>query len=150
MQPTNKPLLTSTCTDTTVLSISALLYASCSSGNVLNEMCWSSFKNHIFDVKSSYKAFSGGLKEVLPWQVILKTKVPWKVSFFALTDAHGNILTTGNLQKGKIIIFNWYGIVDGEYIAHLFLHFLLLGIFGLWFSLYLVSLGSCVFQQKIS
>ena len=115
-------------------------------------MCWSSFKNHIFDVKSYYKAFSGGLREVLPWQVILKTKVPWKVSFFALTDAHGNILTTGNLQKGKIIIFNWYGIskLDGENIAHLFLHFLLLRIFGLWFSLYLVSLGSCVFQQKIS
>ena len=84
IQPANKPLLTSTCTDTTMLSIGALLYASCSSGNGLNEMCWSSFKNHIFDVKSYYKAFSGDLREVLPWQVILKTKVPRKVSYFCL------------------------------------------------------------------
>uniref|UniRef100_A0A7N2L7K3 THUMP domain-containing protein n=1 Tax=Quercus lobata TaxID=97700 RepID=A0A7N2L7K3_QUELO len=85
MQPTNKPLLTSTCTDTTVLSISALLYASCSSGNGLNEMCWSSFKNHIFDVKSYYKAFSGGLREVLPWQVTFKrARSSFLIAMFAV------------------------------------------------------------------
>lgn len=99
MQPINKPLLTSTCTDTTKLSIGALLYASCSSGSGLNEMCSSLCKNHIFDVKSYYKALSGVLGRFFPWQVILKTKVPRKVSFFAWTNAHGNILTLVNLQK---------------------------------------------------
>ena len=77
IQPTNKPLLTSTCTDITMLSIGALLYASCSFGNGLNEMCSSLFKNHIFDMKSYHKALSGGLREVFPWQVILKTKGPF-------------------------------------------------------------------------
>ena len=55
MQPTNKPLLTSTCIETTMLSIGALHYASCSSGNGLNEMCLSLFKNHMSDMKSYYK-----------------------------------------------------------------------------------------------
>ncbi|XP_050275701.1 uncharacterized protein LOC126717826 isoform X1 [Quercus robur] len=37
-----------------------------------------------------------------PVKVILKTKVPWKVSFFALTDAHGNILTTVGYNRRGI------------------------------------------------
>ena len=91
MQPTNKPLLTSTCTDITMLSIGALLYASCSSGNGLNEMCSSLFKNHIFDMKSYYKALSGGLREVFPWQVIFKTKGPFgNVVLITLFKCCGN------------------------------------------------------------
>ena len=59
-----------------------------------------------------------------PWKCIWKVQIPYRVAFFTWVAVLGKILTTDNLHKRAIIIWDWCCMCkcNGESVDHLLLH----------------------------
>jgi hypothetical protein len=84
-----------------------LLYSSSSKGHGEDRLCWRGSSKTGFQVKAYYNALLPTTGHVIPWKSIWKTKAPPRVAFFVWAAAMGRILTTGNLRKRHVIVFDW-------------------------------------------
>ena len=87
-----------------------------------DKLVWNPSKNHVFHVKSNYKALRGG--NYFPWQSIWQVCVPPRVAFFTWCVALGKTLAMDNLRKWGIVVMDYCFICKshGESVTHLLLH----------------------------
>jgi len=84
--------------------------------NGVHQLCWKPSSKKIFDVRSYYKVYNSNTLLSFPWKTLWKLKVPTKVSFFLWIVALGRILTTDNLRRHPLVVFDWCCMCkrDGE------------------------------------
>jgi hypothetical protein len=72
-------------------------------------------------VSSFYKVLPCKKEDPFPWRSIWRTKVPFKVAFFAWSVALGKILTLDNLRKMHVIVIDRCCMckMNGETVDHL-------------------------------
>ncbi|WMV10212.1 hypothetical protein MTR67_003597 [Solanum verrucosum] len=91
-----------------------------------DKLTWKLEKDGKFKVKSAYKLLdtSTETKELWPWKMIWKGKIPHKVAYFTWLVARQSVLTQDNLMKrGKDLCSRcFFCESETETINHLFLH----------------------------
>ena len=89
----------------------------------MDKICRKLSTRGVFDVCSYYRALQPPNPDSFQWKPLWKSKVPPKVSFFIWTTALGEILTTDNLRRQKVVE-DWCCMCkrNGETTDHLLLH----------------------------
>ena len=90
----------------------------------LDSIIWNLSIHARFEVSFFYSALSQPTTSPFPWRHVWKAKVPSRVAFFIWTTSLGEILTTDNLRRRRVIILDWCCLckANGESVNHLLLH----------------------------
>ena len=83
-----------------------LVYSSIGRGFGLDKVCWKPTRNRGFEVRGYYSSFYPPNLVSFPWRMIWQSKVPPRVAFFSWSASLGKILTTDNLRKRRVIVFD--------------------------------------------
>ena len=83
-----------------------LVYSSTVRGFGPNKVCWKPARNRGFEVRGYYSSFYPPTLVSFPWRMIWQSKVPPRVTFFSWSTSLGKILTTDNLRKSCVIVFD--------------------------------------------
>ena len=93
-----------------------------------DKVVWKIGSKGVFSVKSAYKDLnhsnSNDRKELWPWQMIWKPKIPYKVNHFTWLLAKEVVLTQKNIKKRKFLLCSRCYLCEehAETVDHLFLH----------------------------
>ena len=89
----------------------------------LDKFCQKLARNSGFEVRGIYLSFYPLILS-FPWRMMWQLKVPSRVAFFSWLASLGKILTTNNLLKMHILLFDWCYMCKscGESVDHLILH----------------------------
>ena len=90
----------------------------------VDEVRWKLMKAGVFTVKSVYKALQMSAIQPFPWQMVWRSCVQPKISFFTWEVAWGRILTLDKLQGRGIYLVNRCFLCQEaeELVDHLLLH----------------------------
>jgi len=83
-----------------------LVYSSTVWGFGPDKVCWKPARNRGFEVRGYYSSFYPPTLVSFPWRMIWQSKVPPRVAFFYWFASLGKILTTDNLCKSCVIVFD--------------------------------------------
>ena len=83
-----------------------LVYSSTVRGFGPDKICWKPARNRGFEVRGYYSSFYPPNLISFPWRMIWQSKVPPRVAFFSWSASLGKILTTDNLRKSCVIVFD--------------------------------------------
>ena len=86
-----------------------------------NKVCWKPTRSKGFKVRGFYRSFYPPTILSFPWRMIWQSKVPPRVAFFSWFAFFGKILTTNNLHKRRVLVFDWCYMCKrcGESVDHL-------------------------------
>ena len=101
-----------------------LIYSSTVQGFGPNNVCWKPARNKGFEIRGYYSSFYPPTLVSFPWRIIWQSKVPPREAFFFWSASLGKILTTDNLRKRRVIVFDWCYMCKrcGKSMDHFLLH----------------------------
>ena len=83
-----------------------MVYSTTVWGIGLDKFCQKLARNSGFEVRGFYLSFYPLILS-FPWRMMWQLKVPSRVAFFSWPASLGKILTTNNLLKMHILLFDW-------------------------------------------